>query len=358
MKIYPLKAAHGDALIIQFSSKNGDYTIVIDGGPSETAEYVVNLYDKLGYIDLLVLTHYDEDHIAGLLDFFSCHKKDKVEYIGQVWVNGAHLIYYDDDMNASAYENAFNLTSCLNHLKSNGFIGNWMDGITNDITPIITDDYRIDILSPTSDILQKLEREFKQYVDAHGLQDDSDVDEEVSSVSVSVNAGKSLEELSGKTFKKDYSFMNRTSIAFLLRAEGKNILLMGDADPMVVVDALNNLILKDESLSIPLRVDLMKVSHHGSKYNTCRTLLDMLDCPNYLFTTNGGTGSAYHPDRMTLAYIKKYARCAEEQKLNFYFNYPLFTIEERNTGLLTDAERTLFNIIDQYDNNTVPLIIL
>ena len=118
MKIFPLKAAHGDALIIQFSSKNRNYTIVIDGGPSETAEYVVNLYDKLGYIDLLVLTHYDEDHIAGLLDFFSRHKKDKVEYVGQVWVNGAHLIYYDDEVNTSAYENAFNLTSCLNRLKT------------------------------------------------------------------------------------------------------------------------------------------------------------------------------------------------------------------------------------------------
>lgn len=33
MYIYPLKAAHGDALIIKFFAKVRQYTIVVDGGP-------------------------------------------------------------------------------------------------------------------------------------------------------------------------------------------------------------------------------------------------------------------------------------------------------------------------------------
>ena len=190
------------------------------------------------------------------------------------------------------------------------------------------------------------------------MQDDPDVDEEVSFTNALANAKKSLEELAGKSFKTDSSFMNHTSIAFLLQAEGKKVLLMGDADPLIVVNALNNVIQKDKSLSMPLHIDLMKVSHHGSKYNICKDLLDLLDCPNYLFTTNGGSGSAYHPDRTTLAYIWKYAHCEEKQKLNLFFNYPLTKIEKRNAGLLSDTEKSFFNIIDQYENNAIPAIIL
>uniref|UniRef100_UPI0040273A0C MBL fold metallo-hydrolase n=1 Tax=Prevotella sp. TaxID=59823 RepID=UPI0040273A0C len=181
MQIFPLKAKHGDAIIVKLESQTKQYTFIIDGGPSETAEEIADVYDNLGYIDVLILTHYDEDHISGLIEFFSRHKEDKEEKIGQVWVNGAHLIYYDDDENtAVAYDNAFNLASCLKRLKSHGFIGQWRDSLTNEEKPIITDDYRIDILSPTKNILETLEKKFHDYVDEHGLQDDSDMDEEVS----------------------------------------------------------------------------------------------------------------------------------------------------------------------------------
>lgn len=55
MYIYPLKAAHGDALIIKFFVKVKLYTIVVDGGPSSTADDIADVYDTLEYIDLLIL---------------------------------------------------------------------------------------------------------------------------------------------------------------------------------------------------------------------------------------------------------------------------------------------------------------
>ena len=57
MYIYPLKAAHGDALIIKFFAKVRQYTIVVDGGPASTADDIADIYDTLEYIDLLILTH-------------------------------------------------------------------------------------------------------------------------------------------------------------------------------------------------------------------------------------------------------------------------------------------------------------
>ena len=358
MQIFPLKAKHGDAIIVKFESKTKLYTFVIDGGPSETAEEIADVYDNLGYIDIIILTHYDENHISGLIEFFSRHKNDKNERVGQVWVNGAHLIYYDDDENTTvAYDNAFNLVSCLNRLKSHGFIGQWRDSLTNEEKPIITDDYRIDILSPTKNILETLEKKFHDYVDEHGLQDDPDMDEDVSFTRVITDSKSALWKLAEKPLTLKTTFMNRTSIAILLQAEGKRILLMGDADVNVVTDAILKLQQSSELFESPLVLDLMKVSHHGSKANVSKRFLDLIDCKNYLFTTNGGSGGAYHPDRQTIAYIWKCSKKSND-KLNLFFNYPLSKIEQRNVGLLSEDDIKLFNIIDNYLDKTLPTISL
>lgn len=52
MQIYPLKAEHGDAIIVKFESQTKQYTFIIDGGPSATAEEIADVYDNLGYIDV------------------------------------------------------------------------------------------------------------------------------------------------------------------------------------------------------------------------------------------------------------------------------------------------------------------
>ena len=36
MKIYPLKAAHGDALVVEAVREGRPFRIVIDGGPEDT----------------------------------------------------------------------------------------------------------------------------------------------------------------------------------------------------------------------------------------------------------------------------------------------------------------------------------
>lgn len=356
MEIQPLKAAHGDAIIIKFSSNHRQHIIVIDGGPSAAAENIADIYDALDYIDLLILTHYDEDHISGLLEYFSRHKKDKVNRVGQVWVNGTDLIYYDDEENTTAYDNAFCLTSCLNNLQKQGFISRWVTKTTNSSAPVITETYRIDILSPTDEILKKMEKEFKDYVEEHGLQDETDTDTEVSFANVIADSKMSLDDLSKKAIKNKTSFMNCTSIAFLLQVEGKRVLFMGDADSDIVSDALVKLHENDKSIEMPLYVNLIKVSHHGSKANIRKRFLDLTDCQNYLFTTNGGSGGSYHPDRTTIAYLWKYSKYSENKKLTLYFNYPLTKIEERNIGLLTFDEMNLFNIVDSYEDNSFPTI--
>ena len=88
MRIIPLKAAHGDALIVEAKQEEKAFRIVIDGGPKETADEISDYFLNLKHIDLLILTHFDADHITGLLKFFEQQKRRRciVDYVGKLCI--------------------------------------------------------------------------------------------------------------------------------------------------------------------------------------------------------------------------------------------------------------------------------
>jgi len=81
-KINFLPASNGDCILITTDKFN----ILIDGGMGRT--YYRSLKDKLEeleQIDLVILTHIDEDHIAGLIELFKDEEiRPKVK---KVWFN-------------------------------------------------------------------------------------------------------------------------------------------------------------------------------------------------------------------------------------------------------------------------------
>ena len=344
MIIEPLKAEHGDAIVIRMDNETNRTLIVIDGGPINCAERIADYYDSLGYINLLILTHYDEDHIGGLLEYIGRHTKDKSELIGEIWVNGARLIYFDKDENVSSYDNAYNLASSINRMKDKGIIKSFVYNINNSMDEVKREGFALSILTPTSSSLEKLESDFKRYIDEHGLADDPDTDEHISYGRTLKDSQKSLETLADEKHKASTTFMNKTSISFILYAEEKSIMMLGDADINDVVKKL-----KDQGYSKenPIHLDLVKLSHHGSKGNISKEFLEFIDCNDFLFTTNGGTGGAYHPDRKTIALIKdNQDKKSSEKKTTLHFNYPLKTIMDRTTGLLSEEEQKFFDVDD------------
>lgn len=64
-----LKALHGDAFILYCRKGNNNGIVVVDGGPVQDSFKIVNRLEELGTIDLMVLTHYDDDHIGGILAY-------------------------------------------------------------------------------------------------------------------------------------------------------------------------------------------------------------------------------------------------------------------------------------------------
>ena len=98
-----LKAGNGDCILIKdLISNDKKINILIDGGTGNTFKHKNKKGDLLkeleiiknenGCIDLLILTHIDDDHIGGILKGF---KKNELlhELTRKVWFNSGKLIF-------------------------------------------------------------------------------------------------------------------------------------------------------------------------------------------------------------------------------------------------------------------------
>ncbi len=149
---------------------------------------------------------------------------------------------------------------------------------------------------------------------------------------------ESIEELITNPFKEDTSPTNLSSISILIDYKDKKILLLGDSVPSDIVVSLVDL---GYSKDTKLNLDILKVSHHGSKHNTSTELLEMIDCKKFLISTNGK--KYQHPDKECLARIIKTQDCPE-----LIFNYDIydciFSKEEKESGLFTIKEENEVDI--------------
>lgn len=338
-----LKAEHGDAFIITIGQGIDMHYIVVDGGPSSKfcMDDIVQELKPIPVIDLMVLTHFDDDHIAGLLAYIKEYEDASLP-VKEIWANCSKKVQIRTSAEIS-YSQANTLDNYLDaYHGSQGLLRK--DNINNTLQRIDLGFCRILILSPTPDALQV---NMQQYVEKVT---------DVASQRVDNDRNKPLEELSlieRKPQKDGDDVINRSSIAFLLEAEGKTLLMMGDADPWVVCNKLREMGYSELS---PFKVDLMKVSHHGSRNNICNELIGLLDCSQYLFSTNGGFGNSFHPDRETLAKILCNARNKDGNDVRLYFNYPLSEIELRTGSLLTEDEIKEYNCTICDDAGIIPII--
>lgn len=97
-----LQVKHGDAIIIECQQDDNRGVVVIDGGPQSTNKVFNDAIAQYPCIDLLVLTHYDEDHIGGILSYVrTCRSKNKPLEIKEIWANCASSIPLDDNEDLS-----------------------------------------------------------------------------------------------------------------------------------------------------------------------------------------------------------------------------------------------------------------
>ncbi len=110
-----------------------------------------------------------------------------------------------------------------------------------------------------------------------------------------------LRALAKKVSGKDTSRANGSSIVLLLEHAGRRVLLAGDAYAVDLVDGLRAF-----GAGNPVPLAAFKLPHHGSRENTTRALVDAVDCPLFLFSTDGSVFG--HPDPEAVACVIEGAR--------------------------------------------------
>ncbi len=315
--IEALPAGHGDSLWIEYGDEATTHRWLIDCGTQQTYRPLLQRVDALPqgerFLELFVMSHIDSDHIGGALPFFRAVERGL--RFGDVWFNGwRHISGRLGARQGEMFSTA---------IQDFGLPWNaWRDG-----GPIVVRDeealpehvlpggMKLTLLSPTPDRLKKLgpvwQRELKRY----GLEPGTRVDYR-KFLKGTPSTSKDVDALADEPFGGDNGAPNGTSIALLAEFGGASALLAADAHAPVLVQSIDKL-LKQRGLE-RLKVDVFKVSHHGSQNNVSTELVQRLDCSRYLVSTNGY--HFCHPDRQAIARLIKYGG-REGRRPKLYFNY-------------------------------------
>lgn len=326
-----LPASYGDSLLLSYGTESATHRILIDGGFSATGEVLARRLAELeDPIDLLVVSHVDNDHISGVVKLLDL-AGDKVS---QIWFNGyIHLDQFSDLLGPVSGEK---LTTKLVELGMDWNVG-WPWPSRPEVPenlggPVVMNDgpARIDLpggaeailVSPTPLQLAELLGVWEEVVRTAGLEPGhAHVDEPEEGRSDML--GGSLEDLAEKSTGLDDSEANASSIGFVFqwkdpsRDEPFRLLLAGDALPGLLVDSLRSLAEGDE----PYELDAFKLPHHTSKKNVTKELIQSVDCPRWIVSTSGKRFN--HPNAEALARIVMYGGDMPEIICNYPANIPL-----------------------------------
>lgn len=326
MKIEFLKAFNGDSIWISFIENEKPLNILIDGGTSTTYTYKDNktgkmldgdlkklidiLKSKDEKLDLVILTHIDDDHIDGFLKWFK-NDDEAIQNINEIWFNSGRTIkkYLNNEakeVDSLTFEIKTDLTSVPqgvnfeNHIKKAGV---WDENVIKQGDYFELNGLSFQILTPSEerlkDLLDKWEAKDKNSTLDTSRKDDYK---------------KTLKKLMVEDkFDEDDDPYNGSSISFIITHENKKYLFLADSHPSDIISELKSL--GYNSKDNKLQIELLKISHHGSQKNTSVELLELIETHKYIISTNGDMHG--HPDKATIARIVE-----TNPNAKIYFNYP------------------------------------
>ncbi len=373
-KIEMLQAAWGDCLWIEYGNRDKPKRILIDGGITATYKLLKKRILKLPaeerHFELFVITHVDADHIEGAIKLLGRIQELNVTF-GDIWFNGyEHLQGVDDDKLGGIYGEFLSALMKSRNLTWNKAFDDGKAVVVpdNGALPVkhLADGLKITLLSPTRETLKNLIPAWNAEIEKNKLTENKDVEavlavlEQRSALRPEVFIDDRLgereidvESLADSYFDEDAAEANGSSIAFLMEYDDaednkkKSCLLTGDAFPSLLTASLKRLISGDQT---KIELDLLKVSHHGSKNNTSKELLKLLNCRNFLFSSSGQKFK--HPNAETVARVLVNAR--GENMPQLYFNYVSeFNKMWNNTDLINGDYPYQAQYINEADDSLV-----
>lgn len=331
MNVKFLKAGSGDSILIQHNSNN----ILIDGGndSNHVLKEMTEIYSKNEFLDLLIITHHDDDHIEGIIDFIKLVSKGNYgkDFIKRVFFNSPRkilgLIPTPQNGNLLSYKQSFELENLFTEL-------NIAWELCNDETSQVTfGDLKMNFLSPVSQDLNK-------YSSNKGVHLSNSRCDWTSTMS---ELEKYIDDEN-----QDTSIPNKCSIVVSVECENRKILLTGDVTP----DRLELILLKllKESNTETIFFDYIKLPHHGSYRSINKSIIEKIKCYNYIITTN--SRKHYLPNKRALLKLLKFTN-RDKEKIQFIFNY-----DDALTNLqITEKEKDNYNFKLTSNNKDYGIII-
>ncbi len=344
-----LPARYGDCLMLHFGTKAKPGLVLIDGGPSQVwTPFLKPRLDALRTargnnfrIDLLMLSHIDDDHLIGIIDFTTAWKTAKAAGqawpfpVSECWHNSFERIAGSDDLSAvtasvlastgGAPVDSADLTglglgddkearaalkvlasvgkgaklradiAALGIKKNTGFDKLVKAGTGPQVPYALGPKLRLHVVGPLEDQLTALQRKFAEELPK--------------------GPGASLAAYA------DDSVPNLSSIAAVASYEGKSILLTGDARGDYLLEGL-----EAEGLLTggKLHVDILKLPHHGSDRNVEEDFFRDITADHYVASADGTYGN---PDRAALEML--IAARPKTARYTIHLTYPLATIDAK-----------------------------
>ena len=276
LELYTYNAGKGDCIRIRYEDT---HNIFIDSGVIRFGLKFRSICDDIlsagESLDLLILTHVDDDHIGGILSQLRL---------------GWECPFNAVRMNKSGAVSQGNLPLST---KQNDEVYSRLTEQDVTISPMLTgnvlelDGAILTSISPVTIVADNMKSNtLLAYHNDYGF---------------------SLNYLSDMPIKaSDRSINNKNSIVFIFEYEDKRLLFTGDAWPEDIIAGIRT------SLGIGIHhFDLMKLPHHGAVGNISDDFSNHIDCSDILICTDG----VMHPDKQTIAkLIKWYSKI----KINIY----------------------------------------
>jgi hypothetical protein len=322
-----LPARHGDCIWLEYGSTKDRRIVLIDGGPLSAFDNIKSRIEQLPLqsrrFELLVVSHIDSDHIAGIIQLLGPASLGAT--FKEIWFNGWVQLRRPiagfsalGDRRESDARSPWEGTVLQQRIPSSGLRWNSSFGgnaicLARDKDPpevFLEGGLQITLLSPDVQSLTKLRTAWGQALTRIGIDPDDEKaiseriqrDKRYRGPEFAALSEGLIRDLSAVTDNLDDAIANGSSIAFLAEFAGKRCAFLADAHSSVIESSFRRIAAcRGER---PLRIDAVKVSHHGSKGNTTRELLKLIDCKRFLISTDGS--QFLHPDDETIARLVQF----------------------------------------------------
>lgn len=363
------RAKHGDALLLHYGTKAKPRYALIDGGPGGTWDDVLRpaLQDlrreRALPLRWVMLSHVDDDHVNGLLDMLQ-ELVDAMPRPAEATASTAALFHntpgpparqggvasgaanaeptdparrrVEDVLRAAAAKQAAPMTTVASyqqgadlanlagdqHIRRNPDTGQRL--LAGDQLPAdVVDPLTVTVVSPSPAIVEKLVQRWEE------------------------DLGRGGGVVTSSVEKKIQNLSSLVALVESGRSRKKRMLLTGDAldlDFIADLEAQGRLDRNGQ-----LKVDLLKLPHHGSKFNCHRELFETVKAKHYVISGDGGHSN---PSAETLA---RFVESEKDRECTLWITYGP---DEPGSRGATMAARyaTLEGLLDQHDAKGIEVV--